>query len=434
MFNIPSSKGLFDPDSVGFQKTDLQITPDLVENIKAMADPQGTLLEHQRKQAASTIAGVKLDNLRPDMQKRVMDDMQDYLEKYQGKMAKNSGLARLKLNFADEIEMKNERYNFQNRVNHLESINKKLDPAIHEAISTLEPGEAKKWLNDWEQHTKDVLADPKKDLGDIKDPTQDLLNYQLKHPKLVKPEDIIKKEKEYYDFINEGQTGEYTDTDGKKQQGFDKEKAYRNIMSTPGADKWDTDEIKKRMQRSEDHWKNPDKGINEYQKQRLSQSWYEFNQREKDKEETKKDKEDATKVDPDFDDSGKKYWDVSGKSYPWKGSINVAKEDADKNKINENISASGSVVHVYEKDGKMYQLVNITYNDKDENDKVVTKSDQIEVPVTGINREKYRKTLKGWDEKTAAAQSGVKKTTIGDPVEFLKHNVTKQLHKDNPFE
>ena len=234
--NIPSSKGLFSPEATNFPTEGLKITPGLIENIGAIVDPAGTLLDYQRKQAAKTMAGVNFNGLLPLMKKKAMQETEKYLEDYQKLMSKGRGFNRTKLSYSDEIEMERRRNEIKEGVESLKQNTKDFEWAMNFGLQN---GMTAEQFKEFESKYEEPLIDDKKGLGDVHNPKALMMDFVLKKGlgSAYTPEKVLEIESKIAEQVKEvvdakkDESGKYTSVKGKNVE--DLSKAY--------SDYWDSD-------------------------------------------------------------------------------------------------------------------------------------------------------------------------------------------------
>ncbi len=234
--NIPSSKGLFSPEATNFPTEGLKITPGLIENIGAMVDPAGTLLDYQRKQAAKTMAGVNFNGLLPLMKKKAMQETEKYLGDYQKLMSKGKGISRTKLNYDDEIEMERRRSEITEGIDSLKQNAKDYEWAINFGLQN---GMTPEQFKEFNLKYEEPFLNDEKGLGDVHNPKALMIDFVLKKGlgAPYNPEKVLEIESKIAEQVKEvveakkDETGKYTSVKGKNVE--DLSKAY--------SDYWDSD-------------------------------------------------------------------------------------------------------------------------------------------------------------------------------------------------
>ena len=345
---IPTSRGLFTPESISLHKDDQPITPGMIENIGAMLNPKETLLNYQHAQAAKTMANITLDGLLPEVKAKFGKEMNDYIQDYQDLLAKSSSVGgRIALNYGDRIKMEARQKEIQEKVDWAEQSVKDLGPTVTEFANKISGEGMRQFTDDW----KDKVVNAKT-AGDIPNPRMFIMQggYEEKYPK-TKPEDDDKIVK----FLNEGQTGIYQNEKGEKVEGYDDVKLMKQIKSYAGTKDLPKSEQERYFNLAKDNWKNPEKpekGLTDFNKAEIAHWNQERADKLKDKDEKK-----ADLVFVDNPDIGGKTMSLEEIPSKWQGQYIYT----DANGKKQTTAASGDITRVDVTPNAMTATINVKY-------------------------------------------------------------------------
>ena len=360
---IPTSRGLFTPESISLHKDDQPITPGMIENIGAMLNPKETLLNYQHAQAAKTMANITLDGLLPEVKAKFGKEMNDYIQDYQDLLAKSSSVGgRIALNYGDRIKMEARQKEIQEKVDWAEQSVKDLGPTVTEFANKISGEGMRQFTDDW----KDKVVNAKT-AGDIPNPRMFIMQggYEEKYPK-TKPEDEIKGANEFTTFTKdtlETVVHGFENTKGELTT-ENKEAIARNVDALPpktlallgGKDKPLDKQKQAIYQMALDYRKKGDPNTLGWFNAMLREQHYDDKQAEKAKG--------GINIEAQYDVGNKtKTWPVGTYNIPYTGKV----YDAENSKW---VTGKGKIEEVIDRNGGKELKVSIT--DPDNKERIIT--------------------------------------------------------------